>query len=190
LGLSDSSKSQNLSEALLNLASKGGRLGSQKPRAATLHHREIKNENAAQLLRSARALNHEAFAHTIQRICKIDMNVTMDAIASQDTGFLAVLLRANEVSRIVASRILLILTPDLGRDIAVLKRVLDKYDLMTIEQCMDYLGQHGANFAIGELHFSRDASREQTPAHADRHKSPMRDEVRTTPHSPQLKSTG
>lgn len=143
----------DLSDVLLSIASTGGRLGKQQMQQR--YYREIQNDNAAQLLRNARAFNHDAFAYCIQRICGIATETTLDAIERQDTGYLAVLLKANGLDRIQASKILLILTPSLGRDAQVLRMVMTKFEEMSLQGCKAFLEKNGANFNIGKEFLTR-----------------------------------
>ncbi|MEL7428694.1 MAG: DUF2336 domain-containing protein [Pseudomonadota bacterium] len=146
LTMTDPAKTEDLSEALLSLASMGGKTG----RGTSPKQPDVQPQASAEiigrLIGHARAHDHNGFCHVIQRLCQIGRHQTQSAITSGDAGFLAVVLKANGVPQAVSARILLMLVPDVGRNVALFKRILDRFRSMEVHECRLYLETRGADF--------------------------------------------
>lgn len=145
MGLLAADDVADLSEALLNLASigeksKGERRNRNAPKVGRLNALETR------LLRNARNLNFAAFAYSVERECKLPTRYTIQTLETKNAGDLASILASLEVSRFIASRIMLILIPDYGRDVAVFKLVLETYQKLDRDECIEYLTGKGARF--------------------------------------------
>lgn len=142
----DPAKTEDLSEALLSLASMGGKSG----RGSSAKLPEIQPQASAEiighLIGHARAHDHDGFCHVVQRLCQIGRHQTQSAITSGDAGFLAVVLKANGIPQAVSARILLMLVPDIGRNVALFKRILERFRSMEASECRSYLETRGADF--------------------------------------------
>lgn len=169
---------KDLSDALLNLASRGGKLGRAKASVARATAPAL-NPSQAQLFRASRNLNREAFAFCVEQVCGLKPELTLDALDAKDTGFIATLLVAMEMPKKQASQILLLLTPDVGRNVKVFQLVLDRLATMNKDDCILYLERMGAAFP-GQTEsdrFARIASKrkrnitEQTGSHTTMHTS-------------------
>ncbi len=135
----------DLSEALLSLAARGGKLGQ---RSTSIPQAELPSLSPlqAQLLRASRNLNREAFAFCIEEVCGLKPETTLKALQGKDTGFIATILAAMKMPRKEASQILLLMTPDVGRNLRVFQLVLDRFSSMNRDDCILYLEGLGAAF--------------------------------------------
>ena len=133
---------------LLELAGKGGKLGRESSKPEDTGHTHAESDGA-KLLQYAREQQGEAFAWRIERRCKLPVTFTLGLIGKKDTGGLAALLRALEVPKVLAARILLLLTPALGRNTDVFNQVLTMYGKLNVEECRSFLRTEGADFTAG-----------------------------------------
>ena len=144
-----SSSSKDLSETLLKLANKGGRLWrkpfgkpARSPSAAiTLKQLET------QLLTYARHKNIEGLASLISNCCGLNSQITLKFMQRQDAGMLATLLRALEITDITTARILLLANNDIGRNAQIFKVVMDKYRNLDHAECISFYEKLGADFS-------------------------------------------
>lgn len=143
-----SSRSKDLSETLLALANKGGKLR-RKPDGKSMKSAEsfitlAQMEN--QLLLTLREKNLKSFAISIQYFCGLKSQITFQILRKQNAGMLATLLRALEISDISAARILLMGNFDIGRNAHIFKVVMDKYKNLDHSECVSYFEKLGADF--------------------------------------------
>lgn len=143
-----STNSKDLSASLLQIASRGGKLGRKptgKPVKSAFNEITLKQmEN--QLLATARFNDLEAFSTSIQHYCGLKYQTTFEFMNRQDAGMLATLLRALEISDVTAARILLMMNRDIGRNAQIFKVVMKKYSNLEREECVLFFKKHGAAF--------------------------------------------
>ena len=143
-----SSATKSLSNSLLELAGKGGKL-KRAPRGkipSSQNKTSTRKQVETQLLNAARSLNINTFAFTVQNLCDLKREITFEFITKQDAGMLASLLNALEVSEISAARIMLLLNRNIGRNNQVFKLVMQKYSKLDHDQCLELFNQLGASF--------------------------------------------
>lgn len=143
-----SKRSKDLSQKLLALANKGGKIR-RKPEGKTVKSAEsviTLSQMENQLLANMREKNLKSFAISIEHFCGLRSPITFQILRSQNAGMLATLLRALEISDISAARILLMGNLDIGRNAHIFKIVMDKYKNLNYSQCTSYYEKLGANF--------------------------------------------
>ena len=145
MGLLAAEDVTDLSEALLNLASVGETSKAAR-RSRSASKASKLNTLEARLLRNARDLNFAAFAYSVERECKLPSRYTMDTLETKNAGDLASILASLGVTRFIACRIMLILIPDYGRNVDVFKLVLETYEKLDRDECIEYLTGKGAAF--------------------------------------------
>ncbi len=145
MGLLGEEDITDLSEALLSLASTGGKVGRNQTRLRASQSRPL-NHVEGRLLRNAKDLNFSAFAYSVERECRLPSKFTLSTLKDKNAGDLATILASLDVSRFIASRIMLILIPDFGRDVNVFKLVLENYEKLDHTECREYLTGKGAKF--------------------------------------------
>ncbi|MDJ0613802.1 MAG: DUF2336 domain-containing protein [Rhizobiaceae bacterium] len=145
IGLLREEQLTDLSEALLNIASAGGRIRRTKNRRISNNFRSM-NDVEGRLLRNAKDLNFAAFAYSVERECRLPSHFTLSVLRTKNAGDLATMLVSLGVSKFIASRIMLILIPDFGRNITVFQKVLSNYQKLDIWECRSYLNKKGAKF--------------------------------------------
>ena len=144
-----SNRSKDLSETLLSLANKGGKLRrkptgkSTKSTASLITLSQIEN----QLLANMREKNLKSFAISIQHFCGVRSPITFQILRTQNAGMLATLLCALEISDVSAARILLMANLDIGRNAQIFKVVMDKYRNLNQYECVAYYEKFGADFS-------------------------------------------
>lgn len=144
-----SKRSKDLSQTLLALANKGGKLR-QKPKGKPAKSTEniiTLSQMENQLLAIMREKNLKSFAITIQQFCGLKSPITFQILRKQNAGMLATLLRALEISDISAARILLMANLDIGRNPQIFKVVMNKYKNLDHEECVSYYEKLGADFS-------------------------------------------
>ena len=144
-----SKRSKDLSETLLALANKGGKLR-QKPKGKPAKSTEniiTLSQMENQLLAIMREKNLKSFAIAMQQFCGLKSPITFQILRKQNAGMLATLLRALEISDISAARILLMANLDIGRNPQIFKVVMNKYKNLDHEECVSYYEKLGANFS-------------------------------------------
>ena len=140
---------KDLSKALLEIANRGGKIARKKPEENyettvfnPVTHQQLEN----QLLATARDMNKEAFAISVQHFCGLDYQTTLRFLEKQDAGMLASLLCALKIPATSASRIMLLMNRDIGRNAQIFKLVLQKYENLDSENCVSYFRKLGATF--------------------------------------------
>ena len=143
-----SSSSKDLSESLLKLANKGGRLHRKpfgKPARSPSAPITLK-QLETQLLSYARHKNTEGFAILISNCCGLSSQVTSKFMQQQDAGMLATLLRALEITDVTTARILLLANNNIGRNAQIFKVVMNKYQNLDRAKCIMFYEKLGADF--------------------------------------------
>lgn len=143
-----SSTTKSLSNSLIELASKGGKL-KRAPRGKALSSQNktsTRKQVETQLLNAARSMNINTFAFTVQNLCGLKREITFEFITKQDAGMLASLLNALEISEISAARIMLLLNRNIGRNNQIFKLVMHKYSKLDHDQCLELFSKLGASF--------------------------------------------
>ena len=144
-----SKRSKDLSETLLALANKGGKLR-RKPTGKPVKSTDSMitlSQMENQLLSNMREKNLKSFAISIQHFCGLRSPITFQILRTQNAGMLATLLCALEVSDVSAARILLMANLDIGRNAQIFKVVMDKYKNLNYSQCVTYYEKLGADFS-------------------------------------------
>lgn len=140
--------SRDLSETLLKLANKGGKLR-RKPTGKPVKSAETLitlSQMENQLLTNMREKNLKSFAISVEHFCGLKSQITFQILRKQNAGMLATLLRALDVSDITAARILLMGNMDIGRNAQIFKVVMDKYKNLNHSECVSYYEKLGADF--------------------------------------------
>jgi len=145
LGLVSEDDVTDLSGALLNLAAVGGKTG-RRQRHVQREKSSFTSVLEERLLRHTRDLNFEAFAYAIERECRLPAKFVMSVLELKNAGDLATILVGLEISQLIASRLMLILIPDLGRNIEVFRLVFENYTKLSKDECRDFLSGKGAHF--------------------------------------------
>jgi uncharacterized protein (DUF2336 family) len=143
-----SKRSKDLSQTLLALANKGGKLRLKpkgKPAKSTENIVTL-SQMENQLLAIMREKNLKSFAITIQQFCGLKSPITFQILRKQNAGMLATLLRALEISDVSAARILLMANLDIGRNPQIFKVVMNKYKNLDHAECVSYYEKLGADF--------------------------------------------
>lgn len=150
--------SKDLTNSLLKLANKGGKISRKplgKPKKSTFNQLTLKQiEN--QLLAAARFNDLTSFVQSIKNFCGLEKEITMGLLTKQDAGRLASLLCALGVSEISAARILLLLNRNIGRNAQIFKIVMVKYKALEQDKCTLYFTQLGADFTKARFHDGED----------------------------------
>jgi uncharacterized protein (DUF2336 family) len=144
-----SKRSKDLSQTLLALANKGGKLRLKpkgKPAKSTENIVTL-SQMENQLLAIMREKNLKSFAITIQQFCGLKSPITFQILRKQNAGMLATLLRALEISDVSAARILLMANLDIGRNPQIFKVVMNKYKNLDHTECVSYYEKLGADFS-------------------------------------------
>jgi len=150
-----SKPSKDLSETLLNLANRGGKLR-RKPVGKPVKSAQsviTLSQMESQLLANMREKNLKSFATSIQHFCGLKKQITFQILKKQDAGMLATLLRALEITDISAARLLLMANLDIGRNAQIFKVVMDKYKNLDYSECISYYEKLGADFS--HSHFKK-----------------------------------
>lgn len=150
-----SKPAKDLSETLLNLANRGGKLR-RKPVGKPVKSAQSDitlSQMENQLLADMREKNLKSFATSIQHFCGLKNQITFQILRKQDAGMLATLLRALEITEISAARLLLMANLDIGRNAQIFKVVMDKYNNLDYSECVSYYEKLGADF--NHSHFKK-----------------------------------
>ena len=142
-------RTKDLSQTLLALANKGGKLRRKptgKPAKSTENIITL-SQMENQLLAIMREKNLKSFAITIQQFCGLKSPITFQILRKQNAGMLATLLRALEISDVSAARILLMANLDIGRNPKIFKVVMNKYKNLNHAECVSYYEKLGADFS-------------------------------------------
>jgi hypothetical protein len=172
--LEQPSSDSDLSSILLNLASKGGKLGQQRSQ------RQDNETFSDTLLRHARNQDTLSFAMAIEKFCGLMPTYTMLTIEDQNAGALASILRGMEIQTTAATRIMLLLVARMGRQLQVMKLVRDSYHKLDPQACREFLHKHGARFE--KIAETTHRSERLTTAHRDRSAQGSLIENATTPN--------
>ncbi len=149
-------KPKDLSETLLKLANKGGKLRKKpigksiKTASSMITLQEMENR----LLINIRSQNISDFASSIQSFCGLNHQITTRFMEEQNAGMLATLLKALEISEVTAARILLMANRDIGRNALIFKTITAKYTKLNQDECCAFFRRLGANF--NHSHFKED----------------------------------
>ena len=142
--------SKDLSETLLSLANKGGKLERKKPTGKpvkavsyALTLKQMENN----LLALARAKDIQNFSSSIEDYCGLHYLTTFNLLSKQDAGKLATLLCALEITDITAARILLMMNQDIGRNAHIFRVVMEKYQNLSHDECVTFFQKLGADFS-------------------------------------------
>lgn len=144
-----SKRSKDLSQTLLALANRGGKLRRKptgKPAKSTENIITL-SQMENQLLANLREKNLKNFAISIQHFCGLKSPITFQMLRKQNAGMLATLLRALEISDVSAARILLMANLDIGRNAQIFKVVMNKYKNLDHAECVSYYEKLGADFS-------------------------------------------
>jgi len=143
-----SSNSKDLSDALVNLASKAGKIR-HKPKGKkpkSLLNAITLKQIEKQLLSCIRLKDYKSFALSVQNFCGLNQQITSQFMQSQNAGKIATLLRALEITDVTAARILLLANDELGRNGQIFKLVMNKYKNLDQAECVAYFTKQGADF--------------------------------------------
>lgn len=143
-----SSKIRDLSDTLVNLANKAGKIRA-KPtgkKPQSLFNAITLKQIEKQLLSCTRLRDYKSFALSVQNFCGLDPQTTLQFMQKQNAGKIATLLRALEITDVTAARILLMTNDELGRSGHIFRLVMNKYKNLDQVECIAYFTKLGADF--------------------------------------------
>lgn len=145
---SPTGKEKDLSGTLLDLAAKGGRLGSNLKKQARDIRRPTSVETGRRLLHAAKLGSVDRVTSEIYDACGLSTAVVRRFLDNQDAGRLASLFCTLELKTDIAARLLLLLCPTTGRNYPVFKRIMDEFRNLDREAAIKYFRQLDPEFEI------------------------------------------
>lgn len=152
---------KDLSNSLLDLANRGGKL-KRTPAGKKPAHSVVSNtikQLEQKLLYAARSMNLNVLTHTIYEVCGLKREITASIILQENTGMLASLLRALNISEISAARIMLLLNRNIGRNHGLFKTVMQKFKQLDRAECIAFFAKMGAEFKVEKVIDPEDSKR-------------------------------
>lgn len=144
---------KDLSDKLLKLAKTGGKLGSGASRIEkSTVDAGARDELGQNLIVAARERRQEVFCNLIRSACGLSPDHTRGFIEQDNVGTFACLLKAIDMTRVTAARIMLLMFPKLGRDEAVLADVMLRYDGLDKTSLLAYFKTVDQNFEFQTQH--------------------------------------
>lgn len=101
---------------------------------------------ATQMLTRARAIDLDGLAAVIHREAGLPRDQTLSILTEDNAGMQASLFRALGLSKVNASKMLLLLNRSIGRNAQVFRLVMQKYDRLSEPECRKFFEQMGASF--------------------------------------------
>ena len=137
--------STNQQQELLNLASRGGRLGKNKTDIST-GTSNAPNSISTILINFARSRNIEAFCAAVNKETSLSTKFVGELIANTNPHALCRLLKALNVPNTGASQILLLLNREIGASIQIFRATMAEFDQLSSQTCQEGFLKNGAKF--------------------------------------------
>lgn len=132
-------------QELLDLASRGGRLGKNKSEITTVFF-SPSGGFAEELTEAARNRDVDAFCLTVYREIFLDVKVVSDMLSDTNPEGLCKLLKAMKIPNSKAAQILLLLNKEIGASVKIFRSAMAGFDQLSVEKCQQEFFRSGAKF--------------------------------------------
>ena len=138
---------RDLSNRLLNLA-RLSKENKRRPQFKSARRNMHEPKPVAEhLLDLARSQDLKEMTSRLTSLTGMNSKQVSQIISGNNAGMLASLLRAIGISKTSASKLLLLLNRDVGRNAMVFKTIMRKYERLSEQECQAFFNEMGATFA-------------------------------------------